>query len=150
MRASDPELNPPDCLRLKRALFLLQLLKAIERSRGHAASFVPEDEEAIRKREVAEAGGTAALETESEYSADVPDTQPALRLAVRAKKGKVGDVSPSKMDVGADKPVRSVIEYQLSAAQMPPPFLACMQVCPAALCCSWVLQGSFAPPALTR
>lgn len=107
----------------------VQLLKAVERARGHAASFVPEDAEAIRKREVAEAGGTAALDTESEYSADNPDTQPALRIAVRAKGFKNGAASPTKMDVGAKQPLRSVIEYQLTAAQMPPPFLACMQVC---------------------
>ncbi|NJR41361.1 MAG: hypothetical protein HC767_00610 [Akkermansiaceae bacterium] len=101
------------------------MLKAIERSRGHAPSFVPEDEEAIRKRETA---GVDALETESEYSADQPDTQPALRLAVRAKRSKAGTESPSKVDLGGKQPVRSVIEYQLTAAQLPPPFLACMQV----------------------
>jgi hypothetical protein len=108
----------------------MQLLKAIERSRGHAASFVAEDTEAIRKREIAEAGGTAALETESEYSADLPETQPALRLAVRAKASKSAAASPQKLsvDLGGRPPVRSVIEYQLTAAQMPPPFLASMQV----------------------
>ena len=120
--------------------WVLQLLKAIERSRGHAASFVPEDEEAIRKREVAGAVGTAALETASEYSADMPDTQPALRLAVRAKRAKNGDASPTKVDVGAEKPVRSVVEYQLTAAQMPPPFLACMQVRKAVPYCSSICQ----------
>lgn len=126
---------------------MVQLLKAVERARGHSKSFIPEDAEAIRKREIAEAGGTAALETESEYSADLPDTQPALRLAVRAKdpikKGgsaaaaanadvaaatQDGEDSPTKVDISAPQPVRSVIEYQLTAAQLPPPFLACMQV----------------------
>jgi hypothetical protein len=107
----------------------MQLLKAIERSRGHAPSFVPEDEEAIRKRELALNGGVGAQDSdESVYSADLPATQPALRLAVRAKGSKPGAASPTKVDVGAEQPVRSVIEYQLSAAQLPPPFLACMQV----------------------
>lgn len=92
----------------------------MERARGHAASFQPEDEAVLR-------GEGAVDDTESEYSADLPEQQAALRLAMRSRTGRVA--SAAALDEATGRaPTRSVIEYELPAAAMPPPFLGCLQV----------------------
>lgn len=97
-----------------------QVVRAVERGRAHAESFQPEEEAILR-------GEDDAADTESEYSADLPDTQPALRLAMRARTGRVA--SAAALDEATGKaPTRGVLEYELPAAALPPPFLGCLQV----------------------
>lgn len=98
-----------------------QVVRAVERGRAHAESFHPEDEAVLRGED------DPAADTESEYSADLPDSQPALRLAMRARTGRVA--SAAVLDEATGKaPTRSVLEYELPAAALPPPFQGCLQV----------------------